>query len=166
MEAASPCPVLPAMTRPPRRNSEATVNTTRAPSTAATREYKYAMSTQGLRPNAEPHDGGVATRNIPTPKAPSAGQRKFRFRLSVEVLRQASNGPMAVSSSSSNANGTATLLKKGGPTVILCPSTHSVRTGNNVPHSTVKQIRRKSQLLNKKLDSRETIDSSLCSLFR
>jgi len=57
----------------------------------------------------------------PTATEPMAGSRKFRFRLSTEVLRQASSGPTAVSSMSNNATGTATRLKKGGPTVTLCP---------------------------------------------
>src|SRR5713101_237619 len=38
--------------------------------------------------------------------------------------------------------------------------------GKNVPHNTVKQATNRSRLLNRKLDSRETSDSSLCSLFR
>src|SRR5215469_15028618 len=38
--------------------------------------------------------------------------------------------------------------------------------GNHVPHKTVKQSAQKSRLLNMKLDSRETMDSSLCSLRR
>src|SRR5439155_23982162 len=102
----------------------------------------------------------------PTPLAiaPSAGHRKLRFRLSTEVLRHASNGPTAVRNKSSNATGTFTRLKNGGPTVTLLPCTHSDRTGNSVPHNTVKQATRRSRLLNRKLDSRETSDSSLCSL--
>src|SRR5208337_2069395 len=38
--------------------------------------------------------------------------------------------------------------------------------GKNVPHSMVKQTTSNSRLLNRKLDSRETSDSSLCSLLR
>ena len=60
----------------------------------------------------------------------------------------------------------ATRLKNGGPTVTLCPWTHSERMGKNVPHRMVKQTTRRSRLLNRKLDSRETSDSSLCSLLR
>src|SRR5947209_6373486 len=102
----------------------------------------------------------------PTAIAPNAGHRKLRLRLSMEVLRHASNGPTAVSSKSSNATGTLTRLKNGGPTVTLFPWTHSDRTGNSVPHNTVKQATSRSRLLNRKLDSRETSDSSLCSLRR
>src|SRR5579864_1873531 len=123
-------------------------------------------SCQGRIPKIEPQAGGVAMRKIPTASAPRAGHKKFRLRLSREVLRHASSGPTAVSNNKSNANGTATLLKNGGPTVILCPCTHSERTGNSVPHSTVKQISRNSQLLNRKLDSREISDSRRCSVFR
>src|ERR1700693_2508157 len=96
--------------------------------------------------------------------APSAGHRKLRFKLSIEVLRHASSGPTAVRSKSSNATGTLTRLKNGGPTVTLLPCTHSDKTGNSVPHNTVKQATRRSRLLNRKLDSRDTSDSSLCSL--
>src|ERR1700720_3128109 len=94
------------------------------------------------------------------------GYRKFRLRLSREVLRQASSGPIAVSNKSSKATGTATRLKNGGPTVTLCPCTNSDKIGNNVPHSMVKQRVSKRRLLNRKLDSRETSASSLCSLLR
>src|SRR5579863_6933327 len=104
--------------------------------------------------------------SAPTATAPRAGQRKLRFRLSSEVLRQASKGPTAVSKSSSKATGTITLLKNGGPTVTLCPCRSSEINGNHVPHSTVKQAKTKSRLLNRKLDSREMSDSSLCSLVR
>src|SRR5271155_1939090 len=38
--------------------------------------------------------------------------------------------------------------------------------GKNVPHKMVKQSVSKRRLLNRKLDSRETSDSSLCSLWR
>src|SRR5208282_879974 len=95
-----------------------------------------------------------------------AGKRKLRFRLSSEVLRQASSGPTAVSSIRSSATGTATRLKNGGPTVTLCPCTNSEMMGKNVPHKMVKQTTNNSKLLNKKLDSRETSDSSLCSVLR
>src|SRR5438270_1895336 len=98
--------------------------------------------------------------------ATAAGMPKLRFRLSSEVLRQASNGPMAVSSNKKMAMGTFTRLKNGGPTVTLCPSTASVSNGNSVPQSTAKQEASNTRLLNKKLDSREINDSSRCSLLR
>src|ERR1051326_5573511 len=89
--------------------------------------------------------------------------RKLRFRLSTEVLRHASSGPTAVRKSNSIAIGMLTLLKNGGPTVILVPWTASDRTGKSVPHSTAKHEASSRTLLNRKLDSRETSDSSLCS---
>src|SRR6266849_2362023 len=104
--------------------------------------------------------------SVPTTRDPNAGHRKLRLRLSNEVLRQASSGPTAVSNKSRRATGTATLLKNGGPTVTLCPCKNSEISGNHVPHSTVKHAKTKSRLLNRKLDSRETSDSSLCSLAR
>src|ERR1019366_6005034 len=90
----------------------------------------------------------------------------LRFRLSTDVLRHARSGPTAVSSIRRSATGTATRLKNGGPTVTLCPCTHSERIGKNVPQRMVKQTTSSSRLLNRKLDSRETSDSSLCSLLR
>src|SRR2546425_9587224 len=116
------------------------------------------MSFQGRKPSR------IST--TPIASAPRAGHRKLRFRLSTEVLRQESSGPTAVSNKSSNATGTFTRLKNGGPTVTFVPCTHSESTGNRVPHSTVKQATNRSRLLNRKLDSRETSDSSLCSLRR
>src|SRR5512146_753735 len=98
--------------------------------------------------------------------AASAGMEKLRFRLSNEVLRQASSGPTAVSKSSSRATGTLTRLKKGGPTVTLWPCTHSESTGKSVPQSTVKQATNRTRLLKRKLDSREMSDSSRFSLCR
>ena len=56
--------------------------------------------------------------------------------------------------------GTFTLLKNGAPTLIRDEDNHSEKTGNNVPESTAMQETSKIKLLNKKLDSRETIESS------
>src|ERR1700722_5706999 len=117
-------------------------------------------------PKGPPQLSGVITRIRPTINAPIAGHLKLREMLSIEVLRQASSGPSAVSNRSSSATGIFTRLKNGGPTVTLVPCTHSERTGKSVPHRTVKQATSSKRLLNKKLDSRETSDSSLCSLRR
>ena len=68
------------------------------------------MSFQGLRPKADPQLCGVIIRKIATATAPMAGHMKLRFRLSSEVLRQASSGPTAVSIRSSKATGIATRL--------------------------------------------------------
>src|SRR5690349_8898399 len=124
------------------------------------------MSVNGRMPNGDPQDFGVRTRNAPAATAPTAGHRKLRLMLAIEVLRQASSGPSAVSNKSNKAIGTLTRLKNGAPTVILCPCTHSERTGNSVPHSTVKQATSRTRLLKRKLDSRETSDSNRCSLRR
>src|SRR5205085_12220140 len=107
-----------------------------------------------------------AIRSTAVASAASAGMEKLRFKLSKEVLRQASSGPRAVSRSSSKATGMLTRLKNGGPTVTLVPCTHSDSTGKSVPHRTVKQATSRIRLLNRKLDSRETSDSSLFSLLR
>src|SRR5664279_2078171 len=97
--------------------------------------------------------------------ARTAGHRKLRFRLSREVLRQASSGPTAVRKIRNSPIGTFTRLKNGGPTVTFEPVTHSDSTGKSVPHNTAKHATSSTRLLNRKLDSRETRDSSRCSLF-
>jgi len=96
----------------------------------------------------------------------SSGQPKFRFRLSVEVFRHASNGPTPVRNNRISPMGMLTLLKNGAPTLIREPENHSEKTGNSVPDSTAIQETSKIRLLNRKLDSREIIESSWFSLFR
>src|SRR5713101_787042 len=96
----------------------------------------------------------------------SRGPPKFLFRLSVEVLRHASSGPTPVRKSSRRATGMFTLLKKGAPTLIRDPDRASENTGKRVPERTAIQATSRSKLLNKKLDSRETMASSWFSLFR
>src|ERR1035438_5301404 len=86
------------------------------------------------------------------------GHRKLRFRLSREVLRQASSGPTAVRKIRNNPIGTLTRLENGGPTVTFEPVTASDRTGKSVPHNTAKHATSSTRLLNRKLDSRETRD--------
>src|SRR5215813_3668849 len=98
--------------------------------------------------------------------ASTVGTRKLRRRLSSEVCRHASNGPTPVSKTRNKPIGTLTRLKNGGPTVTLLPVTHSDKTGNSVPHNTAKHDTRSTRLLNRKLDSRETSESSRCSLRR
>src|SRR5207248_7429242 len=120
-------------------------------------EQKCEMSCHGRKPKA------ISATTVAT--VSSAGIRKLRLTLSTEVLRQASSGPSAVSNSSNMAIGISTRLKNGAPTVTLVPCTHSESSGKNVPQSTVKQAASSKRLLNRKLDSRETSDSSLCSLF-
>src|SRR5271166_1473467 len=97
--------------------------------------------------------------------ASDVGITKLRRTRSSEVLRHASSGPTPVSTSRNNPIGTFTRLKNGGPTVTFDPVTHSDSTGNSVPHSTAKQATSSTRLLNRKLDSRDTSDSSRCSLF-
>src|SRR6266704_217985 len=53
-------------------------------------------------PNGEPQLTGVAIKNAAIARAPTVGQRKFLFRLSTDVLPQHSNGPTAVSNSTSH----------------------------------------------------------------
>src|SRR5260370_14738376 len=86
--------------------------------------------------------------------------------LSVEVFRQASSGPTPVKNSSNSPIGMFTLLKNGAPTLMRFPVNHSENTGKSVPERTATQETSRIRLLNKKLDSRETIESSWFSLFR
>ncbi len=80
--------------------------------------------------------------------------------LSVEVFRQASSGPTPVKNSSSSPMGMFTLLKNGAPTLMRLPVIHSEKTGKSVPERMAMQDTRRIRLLNRKLDSRETIESS------
>src|SRR5580698_11482200 len=102
----------------------------------------------------------------PTRMPPPSGHAKLRFSESYDVLRHASSGPTPVSSSKNSAIGTITLLKKGGPTLILLPVNHSLSTGKSVPHSTAKHAASKIKLLKRKLDSRDTSESRRLSLCR
>src|SRR5580693_8780600 len=88
-----------------------------------------------------------------------SGQVKFRFRLSTEVFRQASSGPTPVRKSSNSPIGMFTLLKNGAPTLILDPESASDKTGKSVPESTATQETSRIRLLNRKLDSRDTMAS-------
>src|ERR1700724_3402212 len=98
--------------------------------------------------------------SIPANTPPRSGHAKFRFSASNDVLRQARSGPTPVSKRRNRAMGIFTLLKNGGPTLILFPTTHSESTGKSVPQRTAKQAASKIKLLNRKLDSRDTSESS------
>src|SRR5437773_4931143 len=73
------------------------------------------------------------------------------------------SGPIPVSPSRARPRGMFTWLKNGGPTVTFVPWTSSERIGKSVPHSTENAMPRNKRLLNRKLASRLTIDSSLAS---
>src|SRR5262245_17564308 len=96
----------------------------------------------------------------------SPGSRKFRFKLFVDALRHASNGPTPVRNIRKMAIGTFTLLNHGALTVIFSWTIQSDNEGNIVPHNTAKQDASRSRLLNMKLLSRETNDSIWFSLFK
>src|SRR5688572_15456744 len=87
----------------------------------------------------------------------------WRRRFAVLAFRQAIRGPIPVSPSKRSPSGPFTLLKKGGPTVILVPCTASERIGKRVPQSTENAIPTRSRLLNRDADSRLTIDASSTS---
>src|ERR1700688_3517500 len=87
------------------------------------------------------------------------GQPKLRFRLSSAVLRHASKGPTPVRNKSNKPMGIFTLLKNRVPTLMRSPVNHSEKTGKSVPDNTATQDTSRIKLLNRKLDSRETIDA-------
>src|ERR1700675_1128233 len=107
-----------------------------------------------------------AKMTAPATRPTISGPAKFRFRLSREVFRQARSGPTPVRKSRNRPIGTLTLLKNGAPTLILEPETASERTGKRVPERTAMQETSRIKLLNRKLDSRETIASNWLSLFK
>src|SRR6266436_8572191 len=96
----------------------------------------------------------------PTAIERAAGTAKLRLRLANDVLPHASSGPTAVRKTRKRPRGMVTLLKNGGPTLILYPLTHSDRMGNSVPQRMANVTASNTRLLNRKLDSRETSDSS------
>src|ERR1700678_1507153 len=145
-------PSREAITRAPRKNSRKIVSVTKTERVRQTRAYI------SRKPKANP----TTPARSPIP----AGHAKLRFNESNEVLRQASNGPTPVRNRRNRAMGMFTLLKNGGPTLILLCVTHSDRTGNKVPQRTAKHAARRTRLLNRKLDSRDTRESSWLSLRR
>src|SRR6201994_5140037 len=91
------------------------------------------------------------------------GRMKLLRMILNDGLGHANSGPMPVRNKRNKPIGSATRLKKGAPTVTLLPCTYSEMIGNRVPHRIVKQAASSTRLLNRKLDSRDTSDSSLCS---
>src|SRR4029077_1481171 len=151
-EANSDAPERERMTRAPRKNSMPIVVVTK---------------TQSIRHTSEKNSRTPSANTIiPASKPAISGQLKLRFKLSAEVLRQASSGPTPVRNRSSNPMGILTLLKNGAPTLMREPENHSENTGNKVPERTAMQETSKIKLLNRKLDSRETMESSWFSLLR
>src|SRR5712671_941722 len=145
-EVSSELPLRARITLAPRKNSMPMVDVTK---------------THKIRQNSEKNSRTpIAKRTAPAASPISSGQPKFRFRLSVEVFRHASNGPTPVKNSSSSPIGMFTLLKNGAPTLMRSPVNHSEKTGNSVPERTATQATSSSKLLNRKLDSRETMESS------
>src|ERR1700724_1691227 len=88
------------------------------------------------------------------------GHPKLRLRLSSDVLRQASKGPTPVRNKSSKPIGIFTLLKNGVPTLMRSPVNHSEKTGKSVQDRTAWLETSKIKLLNRKLDSRETMEAN------
>src|SRR5215467_1267601 len=126
-----------------------------------------ATKTQSVRQIRENISRKPRSKPATPPASPrTPGHRKLRRKLSAEVLRQASSGPTPVRNSSKSPSGMFTLLKKGAPTLIRDPVNHSENTGNRVPERTATQATRSTRLLKRKLDSRETSESSWFSLFR
>src|SRR5436305_5577208 len=149
-EAKKDAPERERITRAPRKNSIPIVPVTK---------------TQRIRHTREKNSRTPKTKTTtPDDNATMSGQPKLRFRLSVEVLRHASSGPTPVRNKRSRPIGILTLLKKGAPTLMRDPENHSENTGKSVPERTAIQDTSKIRLLNRKLDSREIIESSWFSL--
>src|SRR5579859_3491664 len=97
-EASSDAPERERMTRAPRKNS--------MPMFAVT-------NTHSIRHTSEKNSRTPSAKTTtPASKPATNGQPKLRFRLSVEVFRQASNGPTPVRNNNSKPMGIFTLLKK------------------------------------------------------
>src|SRR5947207_2191854 len=88
------------------------------------------------------------------------GTRNCRLRLAIDARRHAINGPIPVNSRSKSPSGMLTVLKNGGPTVILFPRTASEMIGNSVPHKTENAIPTSTRLLYRNAASRLTMLSS------
>src|ERR1700730_1307743 len=151
-EARNDAPDRERMTRAPRKNSMPIVVVTK------TQRARHTSEKNSRTPSAKT--------TTPASKAIISGQPKLRFKLSVEVLRQASKGPTPVRNRSSKPMGILTLLKNGAPTLMREPENHSENTGKRVPERTAMQETNRIKLLNKKLDSRDTIESNWFSLLR
>src|SRR6185503_17020943 len=94
------------------------------------------------------------------------GHWKLRRRLSVEVRRQAKSGPTPVRISRNRPIGTISRLYQSASSEILSPVAASEITGKSVPQRTAKQLASRIRLVKRKLDSRETTDSSCDSDLR
>ena len=101
-----------------------------------------------------------AKQRTPIVMATLTGMRNCRRRFATDARRQAISGPMPVRSRSSRPSGMFTVLKNGGPTVILLPRTASLMIGKSVPHSTEKAIPTSTRLLYRNAASRLTMLSS------
>src|SRR6266478_3565833 len=124
-EANRDAPDRERMTRAPRKNSMPIVVDTK---------------TQSIRQTSEKNSRTAGAKTpVPASKPTISGHPKLRFKLSVEVLRQASNGPTPVRNRSSNPIGIFTLLKNGAPTLMREPDNHSENTGKRVPERTAMQ---------------------------
>src|SRR5688572_31131587 len=90
----------------------------------------------------------------------SVGHRNWYRRFERLVFRQASSGPIPVSSRSINPIGSIHRLKNGGPTVRRSPVSASLIVGNMVANSTKKAQNNRIQLLTRNAASREAHESS------
>ena len=101
-----------------------------------------------------------ATSSTATTTPTVSGVANCRFRFDTDALRHAMSGPIPVSASSKSPSGMLTVLKNGGPTVILWPVTHSDSTGKSVPHSTAKAMPQSTRLLYRNAASRLIVFSN------
>ena len=88
-----------------------------------------------------------ATRAIPQASANTAGPIRLVPSARSEVRRQATSGPIPISSSSGRPSTRRKKSKYGGPTVIFSPRTSSDKSGKATPQSTVSVSATSSRLL-------------------
>src|SRR5260370_11741147 len=94
-------------------------------STTNTERIKHMSAKKLLKPSGQ----AIA----PATSPPRSGEPKLRFKLSSEVLRQASSGPTPVRKRRNNATGMLTLLKNGGPHPTFHPASSSAHHRANLP---------------------------------
>ena len=71
------------------------------------------------------------------------------------------SGPTPIKKMSDRKSGMFTELKNGAPTLTFTPRTASDRSGNTVPKNTVNAAATRKTLFKRKVDSRETTESSV-----
>ena len=91
--------------------------------------------------------------------ATAIGKRTSRNTAAGVTRRQASTGPIPVSSTSTRASGIVSRSNQGGPTLDSVPVSASEISGKKVPHMITRQSPSRTRLLSRKNASRESSES-------